>query len=215
MEKMSQSGVGSMQGSTEGRLPQKVVFHRRTYRGQMHSQRNPTSRLIKFLDETKQLTHRAICWGSMLPKIASPWMSQSAPQAMKQANRPTTHSEECYLVFSPSKWILDKKVHKSIWTELAIALQLVAVRRSTGNNISGHYFHHYFLFFFFTFLFRFSRFFSSSFFVVTFSHRRTPSAMLDKAGGEVLQAVRHCRRWASAPGAAFVSRIRVNTSDAQ
>ena len=29
-----------------------------------------------------------------------------------------------------------------------------------------------------------------------------PSAMLDLAGSEVLQAVRRCRRWASAPGAA-------------
>ena len=40
------------------------------------------------------------------------------------------------------------------------ALQSVAVRRSTGNSDSGHYFHRYFLSFF-------SSFFSSSFWVIT------------------------------------------------
>ena len=43
----------------------------------------------------------------------------------------------------------------------AAALQSVAVRRSTGNDVSGHYFRRYFLFFFFSF-----------FPVVNFSHRR-------------------------------------------
>ena len=50
------------------------------------------------------------------------------------------------------------------WHERS-ALQSVAVRRSTGNDVSGHYFHRYFLFFFSFFFLFFS--------VVYFSHRRT------------------------------------------
>ena len=39
---------------------------------------------------------------------------------------------------------------------------------------------------------------------------RTPSAILDKAGGEVLKAVRHCRRWVSALGTARLIFVQVS-----
>ena len=55
-----------------------------------------------------------------------------------------------------------KKLYPNYWHEQS-ALQLVAVRRSTGNDVSGHYFRRYFLFFSFSFFFS----------VVNFSHRRS------------------------------------------
>ena len=53
------------------------------------------------------------------------------------------------------------KIHKKIYGNIHMnnwhkrsALQSVAIRRSTGNEVSGHYFHRYFLlFFFFSFSF--------------------------------------------------------------
>ena len=54
--------------------------------------------------------------------------------------------------------------------------------------------------------------FSESWLEGPITYDLTPSAILDKAGGEVLQAVRHCRQWARAPGAArlvFLSKVNI------
>ena len=64
------------------------------------------------------------------------------------------------------------------------ALQSVAVRRSTGNDVSGHKKLLYFLFLFFRF---FSCFFPPFFSIVTFSHRRS-------AGSENLFS-ESCLKW--------------------
>ena len=45
------------------------------------------------------------------------------------------------------------------------------------------------------------------------TYSQTLSAILDKVGGEVLQAVRHCRRWADAPGAARLVLFQETTLD--
>ena len=85
-----------------------------------------------------------------------------------------------------------------------------AFGRPTGNDVSGHYKRHYFLYFFFLFFFP----------VVHFSHRRSARGVdpfPDPVGHFeapwrpfwILQAVRRCRRLASAPFAArlvFVQR---------
>ena len=60
--------------------------------------------------------------------------------------------------------VLEVKLRIRFWHERS-ALQSVAVRRSTGNDVSGHYFHHYlFILFFppFFFFFFFFPFFSPS-----------------------------------------------------